>query len=101
MIQLLKLSLPFMTVFLRKTIWLVILPGLFLGGTTGGWTTPFTGSTMGSFLGKGLGLSIMADLKPMVLHFDWAFHKEHLQATSAGLASEAGLYAVKSFTERG
>ena len=30
---------------------MVIRPGLDAGGTTGGWITPFTGWTTGSFLG--------------------------------------------------
>ena len=44
-------NIPLTIWFLRYKSWLVILPGLDAGGTTGGWTIPFTGWTTGSFLG--------------------------------------------------
>lgn len=53
------------------------LPGRFGGGTTGGWTTPFTGSIYGSLRGggtsppSGLAFAVSYYLKDNYFYFIW------------------------------
>ena len=59
--------------FLRYKSWLVIRPGLDLGGITGGWTTPLTGSIIGSFLGGGRFTSLAVAVPPPEASADKVF----------------------------